>query len=891
MKKIITTLALATATFFTGHAQNTVCLGNSITVCAGDPVTIDVCGAGVGSGVVSLNNPNSYNLGDDDFTPLINLGFNFTFYGNTYNQITVGDNGVVSFNAANANGYCSWVVDALPSNTASVENSILVPWQDLFGPAGGTIYYETIGTAPNRIGVIYYDGLSMFSTACQTPNQCYTGGILLYEGSNRIETHISNKTTCASWGSGTATHGVNNIDGSVGQAVPGRNNTVWTAQNDAWEFVPTSPTNYNINQIPYQIVTTSNNNGIVWEDTQGNSYPYNGGTLNTNATADTVGYFLSSSTCGVGVGAVSDTAWVNGLSISVAANGVDDECTQGIGEASAIANGGDGPYTYQWDDPGNQTGSIATGLFAGTYTVTATDDNGCQASTTVTIGDNPISLSTTNTLVSCPGGSDGTATVTITPTPASATYDWYDAGNQTTQTATGLSAGTYNVAVETAVGCQDTATVTIDEVPPISINVVNTSDVTCNSASDGTATIQVSDGTSPYTYDWTGSTSTSASATDLSAGTTTVTVTDDNGCTETVDITIDEPDALQITAMMKDTIICEGDDVTLEVQGSGGSSAYDFTWTNNGTNVGSGNSIVTTPTSDNAEYCVTFSEQCGSPETDSCVTVRFPDPVNPSINPSTTGGCFPVEVTFDNTTNTNESIDYTVFDFNDGTVDTVGGLDAVVHEFGKGMHDVTMQLTSDRGCTYKTTFTDLVEGFDYPKAEFYVNPNPATVFEPTVDAFSQSGNDIISYQWIADGAEPSMSTAKDPTFTYPEEVENHDLFLVVENSNGCKDTLKRVVRVQNDVILYAPNTFTPDGDAFNETWRVHIEGIDVYDFELEIYNRWGELIFESHDPDGAWDGTYGGNLVKDGTYIWKIRAVDQENDNKYEFKGFVNVLR
>ncbi len=869
---------------FSSFAQN-ICLGTDETICAGDQVTLEDCGNfGAGSTGVPytlasipyspdpFNTTNTVNLGDDQFSGVINIGFNFCFYGQTYNQLVISSNNYVSFDLANAGGYSPWSTQAIPNVGANeAQNAIMGPWQDVNPSMGGTISYETYGTAPNRRFVITWDAIPMFSCT----GTLYSSQVKIFEGTNEIETHIVNKQVCPGWNGGLAVHGVHSPGGTDALTIAGRNNTQWTVANEGYLWTP-------------QL-------NVEWVDTQGNTWPYTGPTLTVTPVptppSDSVGYFLQATdNCGASVGQ-SDTSWITVNQVNLAVNGTDDQCTQGAGEATAIVSGGSNPYSYQWDDPGNQTTQTATGLFAGTYNVIVTDAVGCQANASVTISDTPMSLSTTNTLVSCPGGSDGTATVTITPTPASATYDWYDAGNQNTQTATGLSAGTYNVAVETAVGCQDTATVTINEVPPISISVVNTSDVTCNSASDGTATIQVSDGTSPYTYDWTGSTSTSASATDLSAGTTTVTVTDDNGCTETVNITIDEPNALQITAITKDTIICEGDDVTLEVQGSGGSSAYDFTWTNNGTNVGSGNSIVITPTSDNAEYCVTLSEQCGSPETDSCVTVRFPDPVNPTISPSTTGGCFPVEVTFDNTTNTNESIDYTVFDFNDGTVDTVGGLNAVVHEFGKGMHDVTMQLTSDRGCTYKTTFTDLVEGFDYPKAEFYVNPNPATVFEPTVDAFSQSGNDIISYQWIANGAEPSMSTAKDPTFTYPEEVANYDLYLVVENSNGCKDTLKRIVRVQNDVIIYAPNTFTPDGDAFNETWRVHIEGIDIYNFELEIYNRWGELIFESHDPDGAWDGTYGGNLVKDGTYIWKIRAVDQENDNKYEFKGFVNVLR
>jgi gliding motility-associated-like protein len=70
-----------------------------------------------------------------------------------------------------------------------------------------------------------------------------------------------------------------------------------------------------------------------------------------------------------------------------------------------------------------------------------------------------------------------------------------------------------------------------------------------------------------------------------------------------------------------------------------------------------------------------------------------------------------------------------------------------------------------------------------------------------------------------------------------------------------------------------------------------MEGVDVYDFELLIFNRWGETIWESHDITARWDGTYGGKIVQQGTYTWVIRAKDLINDGKYEFNGFINILK
>ncbi|WP_417265808.1 gliding motility-associated C-terminal domain-containing protein [Brumimicrobium sp.] len=871
--------------------QQTVCLGNDASACVGDPITIETCGSGGGinSSIFTLSNPASYNLGDDDFTGVINLGFNFRFYGAVYNQIIVSDNGTISFNVAQAGGYASWSVTNIPTTTATMQNSIMSVWQDLYQPQGGNIYFEVIGAAPNRIAVVFWDGLSMFSSSCHAPNLCFTGAVLLYEGTDVIETHISNKTTCMAWGSGRATHGLNK-NGSIAHPVPGRNNQVFDLQNDGYRFTPTGPDNYTLTPIPFAIVTTANNNNIVWHNTNGDSYPYNNGELNTTAQTGEVGYFIASSTCGTGVGAVSDTTFITGLTSSVTASAQDDVCSAGMGSVTATPTSGVSPYTYDWPGLGATTQTV-NNVSAGTYTVNMTDGNGCVSSTNVTVGDTPANYDSSVTPVSCPGGSDGTATAAMVPEIGNVTYQWNDANNQTTATATGLPAGTYECVITSDIGCSNTVVVAISEIPAMQLNVVNQVDVTCNSGNDGIVTVEITDGTAPYTYSWTGSNSTSATADDLAVGTTTLTVTDDNGCVITEDFVINEPPALSVGSMSQDTIICIADSVRLFANGAGGSSAYFYEWTLNGQVVGNGSEVYVTPTASSTEYCVTITEQCGSPAATGCVKVDYPAEVDPTLSPDKTGECFPIEVNFDNTTNTTETISYTVWSYSDGEQDTVPGSNSATHEFGVGVYDVEMEVVTNRGCRYFKSYPNLIEGYPFPEPNFYVNPNPASIFEPTVDAFSQSSNDIVSYEWIAEGAEPSYSSLQNPTFTYPAEIENHPLILVVENAYGCSDTLQKLVRIQNEVLLFAPNSFTPDANGFNDKWRVHISGVDVYNFHLEVFNRWGEKVFESFDPEGYWDGTYGDNIVRDGSYIWTITALDYENDNKYEFKGVVNVLK
>ena len=99
------------------------------------------------------------------------------------------------------------------------------------------------------------------------------------------------------------------------------------------------------------------------------------------------------------------------------------------------------------------------------------------------------------------------------------------------------------------------------------------------------------------------------------------------------------------------------------------------------------------------------------------------------------------------------------------------------------------------------------------------------------------------------------------------------------------------MHIIQDVIFYAPNTFTPDGDEHNQSWEIFVDGIDIYHFDLSIFNRWGEIIWESHDPKAKWDGTYNGQIVQSGMYVWKASAKDSVNDDKYEFSGYINVIK
>jgi gliding motility-associated-like protein len=549
--------------------------------------------------------------------------------------------------------------------------------------------------------------------------------------------------------------------------------------------------------------------------------------------------------------------------------------------------------TYLWNDPLAQTTQTASGLIPGPYSCTLTLSNGCTGVANTTVQSNPVNYSGTTTLVSCPGGSNGTATAIMTPVVGILSYSWNDPLAQTTATATGLMAGPYTCTFTSTIGCTGTVNLTVTEIPGMIATITNQSDVTCNSGNDGMIDINVTQGTAGYTYSWDNSTSTTDIANDLFAGANTATITDANGCVETITGILGEPTPLSIMVLTAPTQICSEDDILLSVSGTGGSSPYTFTWTENGTFIGTGTSILVDPVTTNTQYCVRMSEACGSPVKDSCTMITFPTPIVAGILPNKTEDCIPGFFEFANTSTNSNEIATTYFEFSDNSSYLEIGTDSTSNTFNQpNLYSCNMTITSIFGCVYTGFFNNLIDVKPLPTADFTFSNNPATIFETGIQLQDRSSIDVVAWEWFSPGSSPSYSFAKNPSFVFPEgEVANYPITLLVTSEYGCIDTVTYIMQIIQDVIFYAPNTFTPDGDDHNQSWEIFVEGIDIYQFDLFIFNRWGEVIWESHDPKAKWDGTYNGQIVQSGTFVWKASAKDLVNDEKYEFSGYINVMR
>jgi|GEM_PF-426534 len=284
------------------------------------------------------------------------------------------------------------------------------------------------------------------------------------------------------------------------------------------------------------------------------------------------------------------------------------------GVAGTTVTGGTTPYTYQWDAAtGNQTTPQASNLSSGVYSVTVTDANGCLATDTVLMVDPLTSLTLVvnpSNAISCAGGQDGAATVTVIGGQAPYSYLWdVNAGNQTTPTATGLSAGTYTVTVTDNLNNVATSSVTLTE-PSVMVATTAVSDVLCNGGATGSIDLTVSGATPGYTYAWSNGATTEDIA-NLAAGTYSVTVTDANACPSIFSATVGQP--FPLTPIIQRTdITCTGaNDGFLDLTILGGTAPFSQQWSTGSFNediggLGSGTYSVTVT---DANGCVATAQQ------------------------------------------------------------------------------------------------------------------------------------------------------------------------------------------------------------------------------------------------------------------------------------------
>jgi len=267
------------------------------------------------------------------------------------------------------------------------------------------------------------------------------------------------------------------------------------------------------------------------------------------------------------------------------------------------------------------------------------------------------------------------------------------------------------------------------------------------------------------------------------------------------------------------------------------------------------------------------------------VTVQ-PTPV-PSFDYSAVEGCTPFEVNFaSQNTQANATCEW---NFGTSNQNVVGcGIQNYVYHT-EGCYDVSLTVTNTFGCSATATITDLICVVATPNINFTASPLVLERWNAVTQFMNMSTN-AQSFIWDF-GDNSGTSNAVAPSHQYPEESAQYLVTLTAYNEY-CVDSAKLNIIVQDNPISYIPNAFTPDGEGLNEIFQpIFFTGFDPSTYNLTIFNRWGELIFESNHYAKGWGGTYGEKPCPEGTYIYQISFKHADNDNVSLVRGHFSLLR
>jgi gliding motility-associated-like protein len=391
----------------------------------------------------------------------------------------------------------------------------------------------------------------------------------------------------------------------------------------------------------------------------------------------------------------------------------------------------------------------------------------------------------------------------------------------------------------------------------------------------------------------------------LGYGTYEITSIHDGYCTSAISIimVVDTFETPSINAMPNYTV-CEGDNLIIDqFTGSSVSNSYDWNILVPGLDVGFGTSgtgninptIATNPQLLPINISVVpYSTNTTAESPLGCVgdTIYFNVMVNPlpgaEINADNLTGCEPTTIVLNDLIGTGSTYEWTF-----GNGETGTGNPTSINYENAGIFDIGLTVTSNYGCISTDFEAEYINITPTPVASFSFNPNETDVSHTEI-TFTNSSIDGDTYTWDF-GDETALSSETDPIHTYINEPDQYTITLIVSNNNGlCSDIAEATIIINDIILFYVPNIFTPDNDDYNEIFKpIFTSGFDPLNYHLMIFNRWGELIFESYNASIGWDGTYTteDKLVQDGVYVWKIEFKETMSDKRHTEQGHVTLLK
>jgi len=595
-----------------------------------------------------------------------------------------------------------------------------------------------------------------------------------------------------------------------------------------------------------------------------------------------------------------------------------------VGSSTTLTAPYEDNNTYNWTGPGGPyTGQIITITQGGTYAVTMLSSTGCVKMINYVVTENPTAfVSPIPDQTVCSGSSvaltasiSGAATMgtwsggtgTFSPNNTSLSCTYIPSGSE-------ITAGSVTLTFTTddpAGPCPAASTQTTITINPKAIVSAGPDQTICIG---NTATLAATISGSATSGTWTGGTGTynpdntsvsavytpSTAETSASMATLTYTTNDPAGPCPNVS------DAMTITINQLPTAnagsaqyVCSGSAIALA--GSIGGSASSGTWS------GGNGTFSPDNTTLNAQYTASAAEFAAGSV---MLTLTTDDPVGPcTFSSSNVTFYFYQNPVVDFTADIRSGCPIHCVNFAD--ISTVAGGDSVAAwnwDFGDGssgstssspfhcfstpgFYDIKLTATSNHGCTSFLNKPQMIHVFNVPVAEFLPTPNPATVIDPTITFNNQSSSDVNYWFWnFGDGNTLAPNTSS-PVHVYPNEASaSYMVTLIVHNANDCYDTIPHEIFIGPEFTFFIPNVFTPNGDGINDYFFG--SGIGIINYDLWIFDRWGDMIFHGRDLNDKWNGKAndGANTAQIDVYVWKVKLTDVFN-KVHNYIGTVSIVK
>ncbi|RME15843.1 MAG: PKD domain-containing protein, partial [Bacteroidetes bacterium] len=332
--------------------------------------------------------------------------------------------------------------------------------------------------------------------------------------------------------------------------------------------------------------------------------------------------------------------------------------------------------------------------------------------------------------------------------------------------------------------------------------------------------------------------------------------------------------------------ICHKDTTSIwaNIISPGNGGPYTYTWTNGVTTL-STNVVGFYPSQPNT-YTVIISDGCSIPNAVAISTVYVHPLPNGYFTSDFVQGCPPLKVWFRGISDS-----AIVYQWEFGNGETGSGQSITSEYTAVGTYSVKMTMINQYGCVKDTAAANYITVHPNPTADFVLDKYETTIFDPTFYATNLSiGANQYEWDFGAPDQPNNTTTFANPIHTYVYAGE-YNVTLVAINEYGCADRSTQKVIIHPDYLLYIPNAFTPDGNGINDVFQPKALGVLETPYKMEIYDRWGELVFESENFNEGWNGQIKGKMqmAKNDVYVYRIIVTDMKN-NKHIYTGHVTLL-